>query len=233
MFGRSKPVVFDPYGGRRRSGARVPRWLVLLLAGIGVGAAGVLYVQESYLPPRLSASEAAKLRNEYETADSERQRLRTDLAQATKALESTRAENKKLADEAGSSRQTIEGLRESVSSLVSALPPDPRGGIVQVRAASFAVQGGQLQYNVVLTRDRAAAKTTSGVMQLSVIGKSARGTDATVKLAPVNVALNNVENLRGSLPLPQDFDPRDAAIHILDRNGSDAKVLGMRVMHVK
>ena len=36
-----------------------PRWLVLLIGGIAVGAAGVVLVQERYLPPRrLSAAEA-------------------------------------------------------------------------------------------------------------------------------------------------------------------------------
>src|SRR5439155_11951312 len=54
MFGQSKAVIFEPYG-RRRSRRTVPRWLVLLLSGIVVGAGGVVFVQERYLPPRLSA----------------------------------------------------------------------------------------------------------------------------------------------------------------------------------
>ena len=45
MLGSSKPVVFDPYGGRRKRRG-VPRWLVLLLLGIAAGAGGVIYVQE-------------------------------------------------------------------------------------------------------------------------------------------------------------------------------------------
>ena len=51
MFGRSRPVIFNPYG-RRRSRFRVPRWLVLLLVGAALGMAGVLAVQERWLPPR-------------------------------------------------------------------------------------------------------------------------------------------------------------------------------------
>ena len=51
MFGRSRPVVFNPYG-RRRSRWRLPRWLVLLLLGAALGVAAVLGVQERYLPLR-------------------------------------------------------------------------------------------------------------------------------------------------------------------------------------
>jgi len=40
MFGKNKPVVFERYG-RRRSRWRLPRWLLLLLAGIAIGAEGV------------------------------------------------------------------------------------------------------------------------------------------------------------------------------------------------
>ena len=60
MFGSPKPVVLS-YGARRQRW-RPPRWLVLLLSGIVIGAAGLWFVQERYLPPRLSASETARLR---------------------------------------------------------------------------------------------------------------------------------------------------------------------------
>ena len=98
MFGSSKPVVFDPYG-RRRKRARVPRWLVLLLLGIAVGIAGVLLVQERYLPPRLSADASAKLQRDYEQADAERQRLTQALAENGRRLERALADAKRQAEE--------------------------------------------------------------------------------------------------------------------------------------
>ena len=60
MLGRSRPVEFNPYG-RRRSRRRFPRWLLLLLVGVAVGAGGVVLVQERYLPPRLSAEASTRL----------------------------------------------------------------------------------------------------------------------------------------------------------------------------
>ena len=79
MFGRSKTVYFNRYGSRR-SRVRIPPWLVLLLLGLAAGVAGVLFVQERYLPPRLSADETTKLRNAYEEAAAARTQLKTDLA---------------------------------------------------------------------------------------------------------------------------------------------------------
>ena len=74
MLGSSKPIPFDSYRGRR-SRTRVPRWLVLLLAGTALGALAVVFVQERYLPPRLSAPESETLRTSFETADAARRRL--------------------------------------------------------------------------------------------------------------------------------------------------------------
>jgi len=209
----------------------VPRWLVLLLLGIGLGVAGVFFVQERMLPPRLSADEAAKLRTAFEQADNERMRLSTDLSNTSKRLETALAERKRAVEEATSSKQTADRLRLDLASLVASLPPDPRGGAIQVRAARFSAEGGNLVYDIVLSRDRAVpAKPMSGVMQLVVVGAGARGVETSVKLKPVPITVGSFESLRGSLPLPEGFGARQASINLLDR--PDGKLLGMRVMQV-
>jgi uncharacterized protein HemX len=131
MLGKFKPVAFDRYGRRKRAG--VPRWLVLLLLGIATGAAGVIYVQESHLPPRLSYDASTRLKAAYEKAEGERQRLARELEETGGQLEKALAENGKLTDELAGSRRTVDGLRADVATLVAALPPDPRGGTVAVR----------------------------------------------------------------------------------------------------
>lgn len=230
MFGQFKPVVFDPYG-RRRSRVRVPRWLVLLLVGTALGVGGVICVQERYLPQRLSADASAKLTASFEEANGERLRLRTELANTTQLLQTAIAAKKALADELAVSRDSVQGLREDVASLAASLPPDPRGGAVQVRAARFTTDGAKLIYNVVLSRDRAGSKPLTGVMQFVVAGSAKRGPQTSIKLAPVAVSVGSVENVRGGLALPEGFDARQATVNVLDRR--DGKLLGMRVMNVK
>lgn len=228
MSRSSKPIPFEPYG-RRRSRRGVPRWLALMLLGIVVGAGGVLFVQERYLPPRLGAEASARLRESFEQADAERQRLQKELGATSDRLRATLDENKRLASEAGAQVETVQRLRQDVASLVASLPPDPRNTPVAVRAARFEVHGDALAYNVVLSRERAGGSPFRGVMQLVVAGASSRGND-TVTLAPVPISIGVYDTVRGSLPLPPGFRPRQTTIHVLDKVGG--KLVGVRVMNV-
>ena len=226
MFGQSRPVVLDRYGtrGKRRG---LPRWLVLLLLGIAIGAGGVIVAQERYLPPRLSASESTSLRASFEQADRERTRLRTDIATATQRQDAALAESKRLTTELAASRSQVTGLRETASALVASLPPDPRGGAVEIRAARFGIEGGALSYDVVLTR---SGKPINGAVQFTVTGASARGADTSVALKAVPISIGAFESLRGTVPLPDGLRPRETTISVLDGAG---KLLGRRVIYVK
>jgi hypothetical protein len=230
MPGQFKPVVFEPYGARRGRW-RLPRWFVLLLGGIALGAGGVIVIQERYLPPRLSADESSKLRSAFEKADAEGVRLKGELGETVKRLETALSDTKGLRDELAASRATTERLRDDVASAIASLPIDPRGGIVAVRSGQFTANRGTLTYDVVLTRDRAGARPMTGVMQLVVAGESARGTESTVTLKPVELSIGAHEIVRGSLPLPDGFRPRQVTIQVLDRVAG--KSLGLRVMLVK
>jgi hypothetical protein len=147
------------------------------------------------------------------------------------ALESATADKQRLAADLASSQPDLQRLRDELAAVVALLPPDPRGGTVEVRAAQFSAQRGMLDYEVVLTRERSGGKAISGVMQLVVVGESARSGDTTVTLRPVKVSIDAHEVLRGSLPLPDGFRPRQTTIQVL--SGDAGKQLGMRVLFVK
>jgi len=230
MFGRSRPVVIDSYSSRaRRKG--LPRWLVLLLIGMAAGAAAVVYVQERVLPARLSASESTQLRASFAEADANRQRLQAELAQATRSAEATTAENRRLGEELAASRHSAEQLRDDVAFLAAALPPDPRGGAVEVRAARISRTDKGLAYEVALAREGARGKPVAGVMQLVATGDSPRGGETSISLAPVAIAVSSHQVLRGSAPLPAGFVPRQCTIRVLD--GPGGPLLGTRVMYVR
>ncbi len=224
MLGQFKPVAYEPYG-RRRSG--VPRWLVLLLVGVAIGAAGVVVVQEAYLPPRLTVDASTRLRTAFERADGERQRLESALADTSKRLETTIAEGKSASSDVAAARAAAQRARDDLAAVIANLPPDPRAGPIEVRGAKISAKGGTLHYEVVLWRERAGAQPIPAVLQLLVTGLNARGVETTASLAPVQVSVGSFEVARGDLVLPQGFKPRQASVQVLDRvNG---KQLGMRV----
>lgn len=231
LFRRKGPVVFEPYGYRRRRSWGVPRWLVLLLLGVAIGAGGLLYVQESHLPPRLSASESQQLLARLEEVDRERQRLQGELTAATSKVDANEAETRKLTGELGEARRQIDRLQKDLALFDEVLPPDPRGGDVEVRAARFSNDAGRLAYHVLLTRDRKGGKPFRGVMQLVVSGERASGRNDTVTLDPVDVTLASYQHVQGALALPEGFTARQTTIRVLD--AANGRTMGMRVINVR
>jgi hypothetical protein len=230
MFGRSKPVVFDRYESRR-SRKWVPNWLWLLLLGIAIGAGALFYAQQKLMPPRLSAEEASELRTTLDSAEHERSRLAAELAQTNHQLEDLLATQNRMADDLAANHRDLARQRDHIEALLAALPPDPRGGSVEIRAADFKVDSDKLGYDMVFTRTEPKGAPFAGVMQLHVAGRTAGGTETTIALDPVAVKVGAYEIAHGSLPMPAGFVPRQTTIRLLDRLGG--RQFGMRVINVQ
>lgn len=224
MFGRSNDFGLDSYT-RRRARKRLPGWLLGLLIGLGLGVAAVVLVQQRWLPPRLSMSESTRLTQAFETADAERSQLRQQLADAKQQLEQAATRSRTLEDASTAARGQADQLRSELGWLVDSLPPDPRGGDVQVRAARFAVENGQLAYHLVFTRQRSGAPW-QGVVQLVL---SDGGQNSRPEPLPLRIERHG--SLRGTLPLPERFSPQQASIQVLDR--AQGRLLGQRVINVR
>ncbi len=217
--------------GSRRPRRRVPGWLWLLAGGMLAGAGMVLLVQERYLPPRLSAGESASLRQAHDRAEGEGLRLKAELADARQRLQAAQSDRTRLDSDLAASRALAERLDRDLALLVQALPPDPRGGGVEVRAGQFSAREGALDYLVVLLRQGGSRRPLSGVLQFSVAGESARGTPAALSPPPIALTLGSHLVMRGSLPLPEGFEPRETTVQVLDQ--AAGKPLGMRVLRVR
>lgn len=228
MVASFKPVAFEPH--RRRSRRLVPRWLVLLLAGVLIGAVGTVLVQERLLPLRLSTDESTQLLKSLDRASEEAVRLRNELDDTARQLASALDERKSLAEQLAGSTRSTQTLRADIAALIAALPPDPRGGVVEVRAARLAVEGNQLTYDVVLTAADASGEALHALLQFVVNGASGRNADATIELEPIPITVKRYEAVRGNVALPEGFKPRRATIVLLGRD--DGKRLGMRIIIV-
>jgi cell division protein FtsL len=232
MFGRSQRAVFKPsvYQPGKRS-RRMPRWLVLLLAGIVLGAGGVLFLQANYGPQRLTVEQSEQLHSELSAANLDRQRLQGQVEEVTQQRDAARATHDKLTADVTQARQQIQGLNKDLMLFQDAVPPDPRGGSIGVRSATLSRQPGHLDYQVLIMRD----KDTTGVpfkgsVQFAVEGRYPNGRSGTLTPDAMPMDLDRFENLSGTLQLPDGFIARSVTIKVLD---SAQKQQAMRVYYVR
>lgn len=231
MFGRNKPVVFERHSyGRRPGRFRVPAWLIILLLGIALGVGGLWFIQEKYLPPRLSASESNQIRERMDAAVRDREKMSVELKQATEKLAAAEADKTKAQTESTAARLNSDKLEKQMSQFVLALPPDPRGGPIGIRAASFAPSGQQLDYHVILTRIRKGDDSFKGTVQMIVSGLR-KGKYEHVPLAPVSLTLDTYQHLSGSLTMPEGMVPKEVTIRVL-RGGSGGEQQAIRVYKI-
>jgi hypothetical protein len=230
MLENFKPVAFEPYG-RRRLSWRPPLWLLTLLLGAAVGVGGLMLVQERFLPSRLSSSESAALRNQVVQTEQERDRAKVELAASVQQRDAALAERKAAVDELAADRERTMNTRADQDFLIASLPPDPRAGAIEVRAARLTRQRGALNYEVLLMRGKGANADVPlpGVMQFVVAGQ-AGGVERHLTLEPIKITVGTYLSLRGSVSLPETFNPKQTTINVLDRVGG--KQLGMRVIVV-
>jgi len=236
MFGNNKRAVFKPSvyeTSRRRRG--LPRWLILLLFGIVLGAGGLLFLQTSYGPQRLTVLESQELTNELNSVSLERQRLQTELERTQRDLSETREARAALAEELKQAQAAVAPLQAELDLFADAMPPDPRGGAIGVSAASFAQQGSQLAYHVLLLQDENdanAAQPFQGRLEMSVEGRHANGRYETLELPPVPVSLGRYQHLKGAAALPEGYGARRVTVRVMEGE-QGGRQRAMRILIVR
>jgi len=219
MFGHSKRSVFKPSvyeTSTRRRGRRVPRWLVILLLGVILGAAGLLFLQTSYGPQRLSVLESQQLTNKVDTLKQDQQRLQSELNATAHDLALTREARAALSVELTQAKSSIAPLQEDIAHFAAVMPADPRGGPIGVNAGIFTRQNGQLGYHVLLMQDEPANQAFTGTLTMAVEGRYANGRTQTLTLDALEVSLTRYQHFKGLVALPDGFTPLRVTVRVLD-----------------
>jgi len=221
LFRSSRRHVFKPtaYGHspRRR---RIPSWLVLMLTGVVLGAGGLLFLQKSYGPVRLTAEQSEQLHQDLNSANIDRQRLQSQLSQHTHALSEVQSQLEQRTAALAQAQQVLTRLQNDLNILADAIPPDPRGTSPGIRAARFRNPQGRLTYRVLLMQDADQARPFNGTMEFIVTGRLPNGRTTTINLPPVNVSLTRYVQLDGTLPLPENIGAREVAIRVMRQGES-------------
>jgi hypothetical protein len=230
MFGSSKTSTFKPVPfGQQRRRKGVPRWVWLLLTGIAIGVAGLYYVEQRVLPPRLSLPESLSLRESLDQATKSRDAMAQQLAQATAQMKTAQEERRLATEKMQQALNNVEPLKKDLDLLLKAVPPDPRGNPIAIRAGVFSSAASKLNYHVLFTRDRASDPTFSGVAQLTVAGTKG-GRDTSVNLEPQTLSISGYQHYSGSLPLPDGMVPREVTVKLL--KGAGGALVSMRVFRL-
>lgn len=231
MFGRSqratfKPSVYQP-GQRTR---RMPRWLVLLLVGIALGAGGVLFLQTNYGPQRLTVEQSEQLHSELSASNMERQRLQTQLEEATQQRDANKAGHEKLTSDLTEARAKIETLNKELVLFQDAMPPDPRGGNLGIRSAGFKRAPGLLDYQVLVMREDRTGAPFKGTLTFTIEGSYPNGRAATVTPEGPALTVDRYDYALGQLKLPDGFTAKVVVLRVLDAN---QKQQAMRIYYVR
>ncbi len=231
MFGSSKRQAFRPtaYGhSRRRRG--IPRWLVLLLTGIVLGAGGLLFLQKSYGPTRLTVEQSEQLHYDLNSANMDKQRLQSQLNQHVQELKEAHARIQSQEAALNERQAEIDRLSSDVALFTETAPEDPRGTSPGIRAVSFNFADGQLDYHILVMQDADKAQPFKGEVTLTAAGRYSNGRNGNEELAPFPVSLERYTHLQGTVEVPEGFTPREVTIQIR-AEGSD-RVSAMRVIRV-
>jgi hypothetical protein len=215
MFGSSKRRVFKPtaYGNTRRA-RRIPRWLVLMFTGIVLGAGGLLFLQKSYGPTRLTAEQSEQLHYDLNSTNMDKQRLQSQFNQQTHDVKETRAILDSQTAELKQAKEQVVKLTADVQLFADAMPPDPRGTSPGIRAASFNYEPGQLTYQILVMQDKGKTETFAGEVELVVAGRYSNGKSGSIDLPPFNFDVRQYTHLHGTAPLPEGFTARQVTIKI-------------------
>lgn len=214
MFGSRKRHVFKPtaYGTRRQR--RVPRWLVLIVSGVILGAGGLLFLQTSYGPPRLTAEQSQQLQYDLNSANLEKQRLQSELNQQGRQLDDITEQLTLKTDELDAVTKKLARLEHDIHIFADALPPDPRGTSPGIRAVTLRNIDGHLDYQILVIQDETKESTFKGDVELVAAGRYSSGQTAHVPLPRFDIELDHYTNLEGRLPLPDHFTAREVTIRI-------------------
>ncbi len=232
LFSSKKPVVFQPssYGAtRRRRG--VPRWLMLILTGIALGAGGVLFLQSSYGPARLTVEESEQLHHDLNAANIEKQRLQAQLDQHSHAQQDAESEAARLKTELEAARSQVAEQQSNIAALIDSIPPDPRGTSPGISSATFRNVDGSLDYQLLIMQNSADAAEFDGKMTLVVEGVYPNGRVVTIDLDPIPFTVGHFGVVRGQVPLPNSLRARLVTARITQ--GDDTRIRATRTLRVR
>ena len=88
------------------------------------------------------------------------------------------------------------------------MPPDPRGGNLGIRSATFKRAPGLLDFQVLVMREERQGAPFKGTLTFSIDGSYPNGRVATITPEGPTLNVDRYDYALGQLKLPEGFTPR-------------------------
>lgn len=231
MLGSKRPVFKPTAYGHTRRKRRIPRWLVLMITGMVLGAGGLLFIQKSYGPPMLTVEQSQQLHNELNSAKAENQRLQSQITLAERERDQSLSQADSIKSRLERHDSIVSALEKDLTLFANAMPPDPRGTSPGIRAAEFLNKDGQLDYNILLMQNSADEPNFEGTMNFNVMGRYPNGRTGYIDLDPVEVNVGRYLHALGAIDLPSGMTARQVTIQVFPKGSQRAAA--MRIINVR
>lgn len=228
----SKRSVFKPtaYGHSRRK-RRIPRWLLLMITGMVLGAGGLLFMQKSYGPPKLTVEQSQQLHDEINTVKAENQRIQSQITLAERERADSLAQVDSIKNRLENHDRIVGALEKDITLFANAMPTDPNNTSPSVRAAELSNNNGNLDYTILLMQDADKDGTFKGTINFNVMGRYPNGRNGYLDLDPIEVSIGRYTHAIGSVELPSNMTARQVTIEIFPEGGQRA--VAKRIYNVR
>lgn len=221
-----KPSVYET-GRRRKRG--MPRWMMILLTGVIIGAGGFWFLQTNYGPTRITVEESQQLNQQILTLNQEQYALQARGEELAQNLQQREADNSRLLTQHETDTQTIERLNEEIDLLKRAIPQDPGGTPVGLRHANLVASLGKLDYDLLLMKRDSDAQDFDVIIESYVEGRYRNGNAGRTTPEPFEATVGTMTQLNGELVFAEGQRTLTAtSVTFTVKDAATGEVLGRR-----
>jgi hypothetical protein len=226
----------SPYHSHRNSRG-LPRWLILLVLGMLLGSGGVILLQASYGPKRLTVLESEKLTSDYTSLLVRDQTQQNTILTLTAQLKSSQGASEQAMQIAQSEiltlKQQVEPAEQSLKIFKRVLAASMRFEPVGIAGDQFtqSKQKTALNYELLLLQATDAKSDFNGTADITFEGTYPNGRAGAIKTSALPLKIASYQLVQGSLEFPPGFIATKGTIRVYKPDSNRA--LGWRTFNVQ
>ena len=226
----------SPYNTHRNSRG-LPRWLILLVLGILIGSGGVILLQTSYGPKRLTVLESEKLTSDFTALTLKEQTQHNTITTLNSQIKSTKTASEQLIAEAQNEvmalKKQIEPTEQTLKAFRQALADNMRFEPVAISADTFtqSKQQASINFQLLFLQDPKDQTAFQGTADITFEGRYANGRAGAIKTDLLPLDVNAHQLIEGGLEFPAGFVATKGTVRVYKLDSKRA--LGWRTFNIK